>query len=315
MVDDPKKESQVSTEDSEEAKAAAQKAADEKAKDTKDKLYPENETPEEKETRETKEKEEAAEEEKTAKELTDRAEKVGLKEGATEEEVKAAEDTKAAEEKKAKEEKKTVAELQDEAQKAMEEYQKNPTPENKKLADEAISASKKAVESEKGDKIEYDVKLPEGSLLPEDATEKIVANAREQGFSNEVAQSMVNTASEAVMAQTEQAAKEVDEMVNVTWPKQCSDDKEVGGDDFVANAELSKRVLTKFAPPEFVDLLDPRTKENPNGTSYGNNLYLLKFLVRIGKAMSDDQLILAKGKGPEKKSMAETFYGPKKEKE
>ncbi len=64
-----------------------------------------------------------------------------------------------------------------------------------------------------------------------------------------------------------------------------------------------------------MNLLDPRTKENPTGTSYGNNPELMRFLVRIGKAMSDDQLLLAKGKGPEKKSAAEVFYGPQKEDE
>ena len=256
--------------------------------------------------------------ETVTKELNDRAEKVGLKEGATEEEVKVAEDKVAKEvedKKKVDENKPSVVDLHDAAITAVEKWQADPTPENKKLADVAVKEAKDAVAAEKSAKIEYDVKLPEGSLLPEDATEKIVAKAREQGFSNEVAQSMVDTANEMVMAQTVQAAKEVDEMVNVTWPKEASDDKEIGGDDFSKNAELSKRVLIKYAPPELVNLLDPRTKENPNGTSYGNNPHLMKFLVRLGTAMTDDQLLLAKGKGPEKKSVAEIFYGKDKDKD
>lgn len=276
---------------------------------TEEKLYPkegEQETPEQKEAREAKEAEDKATEE-AATALKERAEKVGLKEGATEEEIKAAED-KAAEDAKPK----SIAELQDAAQTAMDKYQSDPTPENKKAADEAIAASKKAVEAEKNSKIEYDVKAPDESVLSEKRLEEIVAFARERGFSNEIAQSMVDIADRAVLEQTKEATETIDKMVSEEWPKQCAEDKEIGGDDFNKNAELSKRVLQKYAPPEFIDLLDPRTKENPNGTSYGNHPLFMKFLVRIGKSMTDDQLILSKEKGAVKKSVAETFYGPNK---
>lgn len=266
------------------------------------------ETPEEKTARETADA--------SAKELSDRAEKVGLKPDATEDEIKEAENKKVEkpDDKKKEEKNFSITELQDAAQSAIEKWQADPTPENKKLADKAVDDSKKAVEDQNKADVKYDVKLPENSLLPKERAEEIVTFARERGFSNEVAQALVERENLAVSNYAESAMSQLEEMTNVTWVNQITEDKEVGGDNFVENAELSKRVLKKFGTEDFIKVLNPRSKENPDGTGYGNHPELFRFFVRVGKSMKDDSFFVSKNKGTEKKSAAEIFYGSSEKK-
>lgn len=197
------------------------------------------------------------------------------------------------------------------------EYEKNPTPENKEAYLKVKTDAKTAYEAENKARADaeaknvvpekYDLKKPEGSLLSDEHITGIAEFAKAQGLTNEKAQALLNRESqlqtearEAVV--TEQAAQMT--KLQEGWITTASNDKEYGGAEFAKNAELAKRVLVKFGTPEFNAIL-----EDPKQGRFGNHPELLRVLVRIGKAMSEDQFISPGAHGGKKEvSVADKLY-------
>ena len=94
------------------------------------------------------------------------------------------------------------------------------------------------------------------------------------------------------------------------WLGEAKADPEIfGGSEevFAKNAEVAKRVVDKFGTPEL--------KQGLNSTGFGNHPELVRMLVKIGKSMTEDQLVIPNSKGPAaQKSMEDVFYGEKQEK-
>lgn len=179
--------------------------------------------------------------------------------------------------------------------------------EEEKKVEEPAKEEKK-VEEKKDEEVKYDLKLPENSVLSEDHVEKTVAFAKEQGLSNDAAQKMIDRDNTLVAAKQQDGLDQLDVLVNETWPKQAAEDKEIGGDDFGKNCELAKRVVNKFFDDDFKNLLNPKSEDNPTGVGYGNHPGLVKGLVRIGKVMSDDSLVLGKANTTNEKSDIDKLY-------
>jgi len=146
----------------------------------------------------------------------------------------------------------------------------------------------------------YDLKLPDGSILETSVVDRIAAIAKERGMSQEEAQSFLNEQNQSVATFVEERKK--------SWFEAVKGDKEFGGDAFTVNAELAKRVVQRFDPSgELQAELDKM--------GYGNHPAMFKFVTRIGKAMSEDQLVVPGAQtGTTKKSMEEIFYGEKSDK-
>lgn len=169
-----------------------------------------------------------------------------------------------------------------------------------KPAEEAKPAEEKPAE-EKPKEIVYDIKLPEGSQLPEGQLERTVAFAKAQGLSKEAAQSMLDQQNE-LLASNAESQKEAWTKETEAWVKVAKEDKETGGEEFGKNAELAKRVIDRFGTKEL--------KEGLTATGFGNHPELFRFVTRIGKAMSDDKLVVPGAQTPaETKDMADLFYG------
>ena len=120
------------------------------------------------------------------------------------------------------------------------------------------------------------------------------------------------TVDEAVNLYVEAAEETLKELVEVTWPKAAQEDKEiggVGGKDLEKNCELAKRAAKATCSEKLFNLLDPKTKENPEGTGYGSHPELVRLFLKLGKMMSDDELVF-KGLGSEKqeKAVEDVFY-------
>lgn len=169
-----------------------------------------------------------------------------------------------------------------------------PQPEGEKKADEKKTET---VVPEK-----YDLKLPEKSHLQASDVDKIAVYAKERGLSNEQAQEILNRENEAVGKFIESERSRIEELTQKEWVSQIKADKEIGGDGFAKNIEMAKRVVTKFADQKLIDELE--------ATGFGNHPELVRMLVRVGKQMSEDSLVLP-GARPAKKevSMEELFYG------
>lgn len=161
-------------------------------------------------------------------------------------------------------------------------------------------------QAEKADPKEYTLKLPEKSPLDESASQRIAAYAKERGLTNEQAQELLNRESEAVSnyakAQTETYQKEID-----GWKAKVSSDKEIGGEAFQKNVELAKRVVDRFGSEDF--------KKALNDTGLGNHPELVRVFFKIGKLMSEDQLVMpGTQQAPKSRDVADLLYGDNKQK-
>jgi len=178
-------------------------------------------------------------------------------------------------------------------------------PEQKTEATQKIEEAKPATETKKEEtkpaEVKYDLKLPEKSPLDAAHVEKIAAFAKERGFSQEQAQAVLERESAIVAEQAERQKAAVAEKVN-SWLPMAKTDKEIGGEAFAQNAEIAKRVVERFGTPEF--------KQALNETGLGNHPELVRVFVRIGKQMTEDQLVLPGSQvRSEPKGAAEVLYG------
>lgn len=151
----------------------------------------------------------------------------------------------------------------------------------------------------------YDLKLPEGSQLDAKAIERISLQSKEKGLSNEQAQAVIESESKAIATFVEGEKERVKARTDV-WRSEVQADPELGGDGYKKNVELAKRVVQRFGTDALMKTLDD--------TGLGNYPELVRFVSRIGKAMSEDQLIHP-STGGSKKSAGDIFYPKQNQKE
>lgn len=149
----------------------------------------------------------------------------------------------------------------------------------------------------------YDLKLPEGSQLESDYVAQISAYAKERGMSNEQAQEILNRESGLVSSFASKQMEKFNQTVD-EWAKATESDKEIGGPNVKQNIEMANRVIKRFATPEFSKGLVE--------TGFGNHPEFVRIFTRIGKAMSEDQLVVRGSEPAPTKSVAETLYGSNK---
>jgi hypothetical protein len=152
-----------------------------------------------------------------------------------------------------------------------------------------------------------DLKLPEGSLLDAKAVDEIVSLANEKKLSKESAQAILERESKAVVSYVEGEKGKATQMQE-QWYEAAKTDKEIGGEAYEPNVELGHRVLKRFGTEALEHILKTSgTYEHPE---------VLRFIVRIGKAMAPDQLVIA-GAGASGDAklprLADRLYGPKPE--
>lgn len=121
--------------------------------------------------------------------------------------------------------------------------------------------------------------LPEGVVEAEihDAYEKA---ARELDLPQDKAQTLFNTTMSGIyrqaMAGQEKQAKE--------WRAAAEKDSEYGGDKLEENLAIAKKSVKEFGSDGLRELLD-----DPNGV--GNNPEFIRFMYRVGKAVSEDRFV------------------------
>lgn len=146
----------------------------------------------------------------------------------------------------------------------------------------------------------YELKLPKDSALSPEHVEKLSAYAKEQGLSNEQTQRLLERESQAVSEFAASQQAKIKETAD-SWFEKSKSDKEIGGEAFKQNAELAKRVVSRFGTEDF--------QKELNKTGLGNHPELLRVFSRIGKAMSEDQLIVPGAQASGKRSIESLLYG------
>jgi hypothetical protein len=119
----------------------------------------------------------------------------------------------------------------------------------------------------------YELKVPDGSLLKPEHVAAIEGYAKATKRSNAEAQVIVEHqhAEHAALEQRRQG-----------WLVELANDQQIGGEALKANAELTRRVIAKYAPESLKKTLD--------ATGLGNHPDFFRMLVSLGKAAGEDVL-------------------------
>lgn len=120
---------------------------------------------------------------------------------------------------------------------------------------------------------------PEGSQLDAAVMQQFGDVARELNLPQDKAQLLIDKVA-PVIAQRQ--AEQVETM-RTEWAAQATADKEFGGDKLNENLAVAQRAMTQFATPELTKLL--------NDTGLGNHPEVIRFMVRAGKAVSEDGVV------------------------
>lgn len=168
-----------------------------------------------------------------------------------------------------------------------------------KVQDKSVEAKAQEESAKLKEEVKYDLKLPEGTLLTQAEVDKIVSFAKDQGLSQESAQKLVEREHE-ILANYKDNQEQQFEQMREQWFKQVEGDKELGGDNLKATAEMARRALDKFAP----DSLKKFFAESP----YGNHPDVIRMFSKIGKAMQDDKIVLAGTQSPPSLSPVDVMY-------
>jgi hypothetical protein len=172
---------------------------------------------------------------------------------------------------------------------------KDAAPATEQKPNAEAPAAQKTIVPEK-----YDLKLPEGSQLDGSVVERIAAEAKQQGLSNEQAQAILERENKAVATFVEGQKSQMQVKVEA-WKNEVQVDKELGGNELPKNLEHAKRVVDKYASPAFKQIL--------NETGLGNHPELVRVFARIGKEMAEDSLVLPGTSGTGKQSIEERLWG------
>lgn len=144
-----------------------------------------------------------------------------------------------------------------------------------------------------------DFTVPEGVQLNEEITTSFKSILEDAKLSpQEKAQSLLDLQgklTQSLMESQEQAKAEQAQQ----WAAQIKADKELGGENYSKTVETAVKAIEQYGTPELRSLL--------NETGIGNHPELVKFCHRIGKALSEDGLVMGGTQSAREMSIVDAF--------
>ena len=144
-----------------------------------------------------------------------------------------------------------------------------------------------------------DFKLADGAELDADVLTSFKGIAKELGISQEAAQKLIDLQGQLYTKRI-QALEAAQAEQTQRWADAVKADKEIGGDNYGKTVETAVKAIEQFGSPELRTLL--------NETGIGNHPELVKFCHRIGKALSEDSLVMGGDKKPDTRT-ADVLFG------
>lgn len=132
-----------------------------------------------------------------------------------------------------------------------------------------------------------DFSVPEGIELRDEDVQAFTETAKELNLTQEQAQRLVDLESERVQEMQQEQQRAWQQQVE-QWANDTRADEEIGNDNLEAATGSAKRVLDNFGTPALKEVLEQ--------TGLGNHPELVRVFARLGKVMSEDQLVTG---GPE----------------
>ena len=138
---------------------------------------------------------------------------------------------------------------------------------------------------------------PEGTALDAAVMTEFETAARELNLPQDAAQKLVDKMA-PVMAKQQAAQLE---QLRTDWAAASTSDKEFGGDKLAENLGFARKAIDTFGTPELKTMLDQ--------TGLGNHPDVVRFMVRAGKAISEDRIVTGGAPASANRSAAEVLYG------
>lgn len=138
---------------------------------------------------------------------------------------------------------------------------------------------------------------PEGTTLDAAVMTEFETAARELNLPQDAAQKLIDKMA-PVMAKQQTAQLE---QLRTDWAAASTSDKEFGGDKLTENLGFARKAMDTFGTPELKTML--------NETGLGNHPDVVRFMVRAGKAISEDKIVTGGAPASANRSAAEVLYG------
>lgn len=143
-----------------------------------------------------------------------------------------------------------------------------------------------------------DFSVPEGVELDAELLGEFKNVAKELNLPQDAAQKVTDLGvklAQKWVAESQQATSEM----FAEWKGRAETDKEFGGDALPANLAVAKKAVDQFGTPELRELLDVHR--------LGDNPEVIRFMFRVGKAISEDTFV-AGGKSSPAQDAAKTLF-------
>lgn len=149
-------------------------------------------------------------------------------------------------------------------------------------ADDEDKSDDDADESKDEDAVDYESlklpELPEGMEVDNELYGQIKDIGQKHKIPPEAMQEMINTYADRI-AGADEALKGQWETVEKGWKESAKNDKEIGGDNFDSSVSKAKKAIDRFGTPALKEALEQ--------TRVGNHPEIIRFMTRIGDAISE----------------------------
>ena len=145
----------------------------------------------------------------------------------------------------------------------------------------------------------YEFTMPEGVELDKALLNEFVPIAKELKLTQAQAQKLVDLQTKTVKG-IEDSRAQGWETMQEQWVSNSKSDKEYGGLQFEANVALARKAVAQFGTDALKEALD--------STGMGNHPEMLRFMYRVGKAISEDTMRVGQAKPEAPKDIAHRLY-------
>jgi hypothetical protein len=125
----------------------------------------------------------------------------------------------------------------------------------------------------------YDFKAAEGQAFDTQVLEQFSEVAKDLNLTQDAAQKLLDKMAPAIQSRQQEQFQSIRE----DWANQARSDKEFGGDKLPENLAMAQKAMDQFGTAEFKTLL--------NQSGMGNHPEVIRFMVRAGKAISEDRIV------------------------
>ena len=143
-----------------------------------------------------------------------------------------------------------------------------------------------------------DFSVPEGVELDAELLGEFKDVAKELNLPQDAAQKVTDLGVKLAQKWAAEHQQATSEMF-ADWKGRAETDKEFGGDALPANLAVAKKAVDQFGTPELRELLDVHR--------LGDNPEVIRFMFRVGKAISEDTFV-AGGKSSPAQDAAKTLF-------